>query len=542
MTFDGLFLHSMIQELESLVGARITKIHQPSTREVIFAVRHFNRSTRLLCSAHSIYARIQETTNLPQNPQEPPMFCVVLRKYLDGATIENFKQIGNDRILHIEFRNTNDLGDRIKYTLVLEIMGRHSNIILLDQNNMIIDAIKHLTIDENTRPVLPRLAYTPPPASGKLNPFTELAAMDYDTIGQTYEGISGLLAQEITYRQNLRSVLDAANTPEPTLTTANGKSYFSFLPLEHLGGSYQAFATLSELLDYYYLHLAEADRIREQTKNIAAFVQNQITKNQQKLKKLTKEQQAAQNADILQQKGNLLLSNLHQLQTGLRTITVDNYFDPELAPITIDLDPAKNGTANANSYFKRYNKAKTAQIKLAEQIELTQAEIDYFEEVAQNISIATTQNIHEIRQELELGGYLRPQVSKRKERPAKTLIDSYESPDGTMILVGKNNLQNDMVTFKKGSKTYTWLHAKDIPGSHVVICSSVVNDETLQTAALLAAYFSKSKNSANVPVDYTLISHVHKPNGAKPGFVIYTDQKTLYVTPDEATIQTIKKL
>ncbi|MGX1900283.1 putative ribosome quality control (RQC) complex YloA/Tae2 family protein [Thermolongibacillus altinsuensis] len=569
MSFDGVFTYAMTKELkQTLEGGRITKIHQPFKHELVLQIRSHGQNHKLLLSAHPSYARVHITKETYDNPAEPPMFCMLLRKHLEGSVIESIRQVDFDRIIIIETKGRNEIGDLSTKQLIIEIMGRHSNIILVEkETNTIIDSLKHLSPAVNRyRTVLPGHPYVAPPSHGKINPLeateeTVIKKLDFlagklaDQLVATFAGISPLLAKEAVFRAGLanRTTLPKSfialmddvrmNRFTPCIYTNNEKEIFYVLPLSHMEGEKKQFDTLSDMLDRFYFGKAERDRVKQQAHDLERFIINEKAKNEKKLKKLEQTLEEAKNADQYRLYGELLTANLYAIQRGMKEIEVINYYDENGATITIPLDVQKSPSENAQHYFQKYQKAKNSLQIVQEQIERTKQEIDYFENLLQQLETAAPKDIEEIREELIEGGYLRARPTKqtKKQKQTKIELERYVSSDGTEILVGKNNKQNDYLTTKLASKDDIWLHTKDIPGSHVVIRSKNPSEQTIIEAAHLAAYFSKARQSSSVPVDYTRIRYVKKPSGAKPGYVIYENQQTIYVTPDEDLVIKMKK-
>ncbi|RDI47517.1 Rqc2 family fibronectin-binding protein [Falsibacillus pallidus] len=567
MSFDGLFTRAMVHELVSTIkGGRINKIHQPYKNEIIMIIRANGKNHKVLLSAHPSYARVQLSSHSYDNPSEPPMFCMLLRKHLEGYILEDVKQIELDRIIVFDIKGRNEIGDISNKQLIIEIMGRHSNIIVVDkERNMILDSIKHVSFAVNShRAILPGQEYILPPEQHKSNPLEAsqedvLKKIDFNSgkldkqIVENFSGVSPLLAKEIIHRSGLanRQTVPAAFTSlmdgirshsyRPTLTQYDQKEAFYMLPIERLDGESKEFDSLSELLDRFYFGKAERDRVKQQGHDLERLMKNERDKNILKIEKLKQTLKEAENADQYQLFGELLTANMFALQKGMTEIDVVNYYDENGAMATIPLDPLKSPSENAQLYFSKYQKAKKAVIAVQEQIEKAHLEIEYFEGLIQQIESASPKDIEEIREELSEEGYLRIKQKKGvKKKNLKPTLEKYCSTDGTEILVGKNNKQNDYLTNKVAARDELWLHTKDIPGSHVVIRSKEPSESTILEAAVLAAYFSKAKESSSVPVDYTLVRHVKKPSGAKPGFVIYDHQQTVYVTPDADKVLSLK--
>jgi predicted ribosome quality control (RQC) complex YloA/Tae2 family protein len=568
MSFDGIFTKLMTEEIaSSLISGRINKIYQPYKNEIILLIRANGKNHKLLLSAHSSYARVQLTQESYDNPNEPPMFCMLLRKHIEGAIIENIYQIGLDRMIAIEVKGRNELGDITYKKLVIEIMGRHSNILLVDkEKNMILDSIKHISFAVNShRAILPGQPYILPPQQEKLDPFTVqeidiLRKLDFNAgkldkqLVEHFAGLSPLIAREIIFRSGLanRVTLPKAfiqimeqiqkGAIQPSITINATKEAFYFLPLENLKGETKTFSSLSDVLDRFYFGKAERDRVKQQASDLERFIQNEKDKNQKKIDKLLSTLESANKAEEYQLLGELLTANMYLLRKGMKEIKVENYYAESGETITILLDPMKSPSENAQKYFSKYQKAKNSIEIVKEQIRLAEAEHEYFDLLQQQLMSASIKDIAEIREELIEEGYIRDRQKKKPKlsNNGKPQLESYFSSDGTEILVGKNNKQNDYLTNKFAGRDEIWLHTKDIPGSHVVIRSKNPEKQTLIEAASLAAYFSKAKLSSSVPVDYTKVRYVKKPAGAKPGFVIYENQQTVYVTPDEEKVLSLK--
>ncbi|MFJ7696420.1 NFACT family protein [Lysinibacillus fusiformis] len=562
MAFDGLFTYSITADLQQLVTGRITKIHQPNAQEVILHVRANGKNHKLLFSIHSSYARVHLTEQSIENPAEPPMFCMLLRKHIEGGFISSVKQLGFDRIIIVEIESKNEIGDPIVRQLHAEIMGRHSNLLLIDkEQDKIVDSLKHLPPSVNSfRTVLPGQPYLAPPTQNKWNPLLvteeELATFFVETknakdVVTQFTGFSPLHAEELLYRMTSTSnrvqcfkefIASFANGGmSPMYVLANHKTYFSPIELTHLHGDKTVYPNVHELLDRVFFARAERDRVKQQAGDLERWLQNEIDKLALKTKKLTKDFERASKLDQFQLYGELLMANIYSFEKGVKEVTVINYYSENSEEITIPVSARKTPIENAQGYYTKYTKAKNALIMVQQQLEKTKEEITYFEMLAQQVQQASPGDIEEIREELAEQGYLKLRHSKKKKKPVKPEPERYISSTGIAISVGKNNKQNDMLTFKIAKRTDIWLHTKDIPGSHVVIHSSEPDETTLREAATLAAYFSKARESSSVPVDYTDIRQVKKPNGAKPGFVIYFEQKTLYIDPDEALILQLKK-
>ncbi|OWW60406.1 fibronectin-binding protein EfbA [Enterococcus hirae] len=567
MSFDGVFTHAMINELrETLLSGRISKIHQPYENEVVLVIRSRGKNQRLLLSAHPSYARIQITQIDYQNPDTPPNFVMMLRKHLDGAILESIEQIENDRVIHFHFTKRDELGDLQNIILIVELMGRHSTIILVNkESGKILDAIKHIGSSQNTyRSLLPGVDYIAPPEQNQLNPFSQekekvfhrLSQMDLTPKGiqQQFQGIAFDTAQELvarlTERPNEKMLVwqeffTAIDTQlSPSLYEVAEKEYFTPINYRFFDSNTQQkkmYPTLSALLDAFYQEKAEKDRAKQQGGELIRKIENELKRNRNKLKKREQTLKDSENAEDYRRDGELLTTFMAQVPRGANEVTLPNYYEED-RPITIKLDPALTPNQNAQKYFHRYQKLKNAVKLIGKQIEEAKNEIDYLESVLSQLEIAGPMDIEVIKEELTAEGYLKKKSSKKQKRKKPSQPDQYLSTDGTLILVGKNNLQNDQLSLKTAKKTDYWLHAKNIPGSHVIIKSDQPSDETITEAAELAAYFSKYRHSAQVPVDLVQVKHLRKPNGAKPGYVIYENQKTIIVTPEEEKINKMKQM
>ena len=549
MSFDGFFLHHMVEELRAeLLNGRIQKINQPFDQELVLQIRSNRQSHRLLLSAHPVFGRIQLTETTFENPAQPSTFIMVLRKYLQGAVIESIEQIENDRIVEITVSNKNEIGDDIQATLIIEIMGKHSNILLVDKSShKILEVIKHIGFSQNSyRTLLPGATYIAPPSTESLNPFTikneklfeilqtqELKAKNLQTL---FQGLGRDTANELETLLVSDKLSNFRNFfKQETKSCLTDKS-FSCVPFSNTIDDH--FSSLSQLLDTFYKDKAERDRVKQQASELIRRVENELQKNRQKLKKQEKELLATENAEEFRQKGELLTTFLHQVPNDQDQVILDNYYTNQ--PITIALDKALTPNQNAQKYFKRYQKLKEAVKYLTELIEETKATILYLESVETVLNQAGLDEIAEIREELIQTGFIRRRQREKIQKRKKP--EKYLASDGkTIILVGRNNLQNEELTFKIARKEQLWFHAKDIPGSHVVISGNLnPSDEVKTDAAELAAYYSKGRLSNLVQVDMIEVKKLNKPTGGKPGFVTYTGQKTLRVTPDSEKIQSMK--
>ncbi|MFF2484139.1 NFACT family protein [Paenibacillus sp. NPDC058071] len=582
MALDGLVIHAVTSELQRCIGARIHKIHQPTDHDIVIGLRGAGAHGKLLLSANPTYPRVHYTNASYTNPLEAPMFCMLLRKHCEGAVIEAVRQIGSERIIHIDVRHRDELGDVSFKTIVVELMGRHSNIILLDPASGVIhDGIHHVTpAISSYRIVMPGSRYEAPPEQGKTDPFSvsdEGAFMEAllkragengngddrkdsellpsQRLVSAFSGLSPLIAKEIAFRSetsggglwaDFKALLDELREKRfsPNIVTdTKGKSFFSITPLTHLTAAAAAgassFESVSECLEAYYGDKAERDTVKQRVADLIRFVHNEKTKNEKKLEKLRETLDEAHVADKYRVLGELLTAYMHQINRGDKSVRLINFYDENQAEIDIELDPLMTPSENAQRYFRRYTKHKNSIAYVTEQMELADGEIAYLASLIQQLDNAALSDTEEIREELVEQGYLRDRAKrgpKRKKASRPTLL-CYTSSEGAQIYVGKNNTQNEYLTNRLAAPSDTWLHTKDIPGSHVVIRGGDFGDATLEEAAMLSAHYSQAKSSSLVPVDYTYIRHVRKPSGAKPGFVIYDHQRTLFITPDEQRIK-----
>ena len=578
MALDGAFLSCLRRELtDALPDARVDKIYQPEREELIITLRYRGGAERLYLSAQATSPRVHFTKETPENPAQPPMFCMLLRKRLTGGRLAAIRQEGFERALYFDFDCISELGDPVRLTLAVEMMGRHSNIILIGPDGIIIDAIKRIYPDmSSVRPILPGMRYeTPPAPAGRfdLSRHTpeELTAAVKDgkdeplskVLLSLSQGLSPLSCREIAYRacggrdpqvseltaaewgkltDCIRRTQDAANGNGVPylLTKLDGTPLeYSFQPIIQYGldARGQEADSFSALLDKFYARRAAADRMRVHSHDLLRVLTNTAERVTRKLANQRQELAAAADRDTLRLYGDLINANMHLITQGADKAEVVNYFDENCALITIPLDPALSPAANARRYYKQYRKAQTAEEMLTDRITAGEAELTYIDTVFDALSRATNlRELEELRSELEEQGYLRRQKNapKKKTAPLKPL--TFRSDDGFTILVGRNNLENDRLTLRTAKGSDIWLHTKNIAGSHViVVCEGrTPPDRTLEQAAILAATHSKAADSAQVPVDYTPARYVKKPAGAKPGMVIYTDNRTAYINPDTA--------
>lgn len=555
MSFDGFFTHAMVHELDqTLTTGRVARVSQPYPAELIITIRAHRHNHALLLSANPTYPRIQITTIPYSNPAVPTNFTMTLRKYLEGAILHSIEQVGNDRIIKLTFDTRDELGDSQQLVLVSEIMARHSNISLVNhKTGKIIDTIKHVGSDQNrVRLLLPGATFVMPPKQDKLDPYlpnqlySDLVRQYQDPrelahqLQQGYEGLGTDTARDLANRLLASDHLPTAyqqfiqhfNSPDPVIINGKRKSFMVFPPLNTEEDTLQHYPTLSEMLDNYYAQKAQQDRSKELAGQVIKVIKNELKKDRRKVKKFNQQLADADAADRYRIRGEILTTYLGKLKPGMKEITLPNFYDNN-KPLKIKLAPELSPSRNAQKYFTKYDKLKASVAHVNEQMKLTNDEIAYFENIQNQIDLAEPSDIQEIRLELQQQGYIKGKKQKSKKRRKVRLSkpEQFHTSDGTLVLVGKNNLQNDRLSFKTANKNEIWLHVKDIPGSHVVIRSTDPSEQTILEAAQLAAYFSKGRDSDNVPVDYLPVKRLHKPNGAKPGFVTFTGQKTLYVTP-----------
>lgn len=548
MSFDGFFLHHLTKELqEELVYGRIQKVNQPFERELVLTIRNNRKNYKLLLSAHPVFGRVQITTADFQNPQTPNTFTMIMRKYLQGAIIESITQIENDRILEIAFSNKNEIGDNIKVTLVVEIMGKHSNIILIDKaENRIIESIKHIGFSQNSyRTILPGSTYLAPPKTEAKNPFTVSDEKLFEllqtedlaprNLQKLFQGLGRDTAENLAAQlSNDKLKQFRAFFARPCQPNMTDKSFAAVL----FDKSDKQFDSLSELLDVFYQDKAERDRVNQQSSDLIHRVQTELDKNIKKLGKQEKELLATENAEEFRQKGELLTTYLTLVPNNQDQVELDNYYTNE--KIVIALDKSLTPSQNAQRYFKKYQKLKEAVKHLTGLIQETKDTITYLESVETALNHASIYDIEDIREELVETGFVKRRTRDKRHKRKKP--EQYLASDGkTIIMVGRNNLQNDELTFKMAKKGELWFHAKDIPGSHVLIKDNLnPSDEVITDAAELAAYYSKARLSNLVQVDMIEAKKLNKPTGGKPGFVTYTGQKTLRVTPTEEKINSLR--
>ena len=572
MPLDALCLTAVAGEVRSAVqGGKIDKIYQPTRDEVVLYIRGPAGNVRLLLSANPGHPRAHLTERNRENPEQPPMFCMLLRKHLQGARILELNQPPLGRILDFRLETLDELGDRVERRLVLEAMGRSANLILLDGEGRTIDCIRRIDGDlsRGQRQVLPGLFYRLPAPPAKLNPFTLdedglRAALD-NPMGKepekllmdTFTGLSPLIAREIVFRAGgeeglVRELLKLQNAVQQNNFTAyllvrEGKPVdFSFLPILQYGPETESIRqdSFSVLLDGFYERREAAERVKQRGQDLVKAVTNARDRTARKLANQEKELTATFDREKLREQGDIITSNLHRMEKGMAVLHAQNFYDPDYGEIDIKLDPLLTPQQNAAKYYKDYNKAKKAEEMLTIQIEKGAHELEYLNSVLENIGLAEGErDLGEIRQELTDTGYLRraKTAAKREKRVAGKPME-FRSSSGLRITVGKNNSQNDQLTTKMAYKSDIWLHTQKIHGSHVILCTEgrEADDDTIVEAAKLAAWFSQAREGANVPVDHTPVKNVKKPAGARPGMGYYSTCRTVNVTPEESLVKKLR--
>lgn len=556
MAYDGLFIHSLLNSVRPLVvNGRLSKIYQPFAQDLILTFRKERKNIQLLLSANAQYPRFYVTKQAIVNPDKAPTFVMVLRKYLEGSVLQSIDQVGVDRIVNFNFSNRNELGDQVQLVLSLELMGRHSNVILYDKKSgQIIDLLKRVNPDENrVRLLLPKAKYELPPLIPGINGFkiTEaefnLKATDTDpaTLAKQFGGLDrddrqeleGYLEDDLSF-SSFKTFMDQFDKKGAFIlkTPKNKRKIFPYLPY-HLDLTKEASdPDFNHALDEFYQYQSNQDWVKQKSSQIERVIKNEHNKLTKKIVKLKKQLDQAKNSEGYRIRGEILNANLAQVKPGMSQIELPNYYDNN-KPIKIKLDTALSPARNGQKYFTRYKKLRDSIKHVKEQISIAQTNLNYFDTIQTAIDNAEPQDIDQITDELMSQGYLKkPQKPKRKKKITEKNLNKFRISSGKTVLVGKNNLQNDWLTLKKANKTDIWFHVKNIPGSHVILQSSEATDEDIKETAEIAAYFSKAKNSAHVQVDYVADKRVKKPNGAKPGFVIYTGQNSIEVTPEKERV------
>lgn len=548
MAFDGAFLHKVITELKTATDCHVDKIYQPSRDELVFLLRKKGFQKRLLISAKSGAQRVHFTENKYENPATPPMFCMLIRKYLSAARLTDIIQPDLERVAIFVFSSSNEMGDIVELRLVCELIGGKANIILVNSDGKIIDSLRHSDVESASRLILPGSTYTLPTRIKKLNPLTcgmseILNSIPESSLLSCVDGFSPLICREIENSTNSVKTLeiilnDLKNNTSPTLIydVENQPFDYTYTAISQYGYSYQNrnFESFSALLDAFYTQKETSLRINTAAKDIIKLLTNLKNRTEKKLALRLSELEKCKNRETLRIYGELIKANLFQIEKGSSFAEVPNYYSESMEMVRIPLDVSLSPQNNANKYFKEYKKTYTAEQTLKKLTQKDKEELVYFDSVLDIIERSKTlAEIAEIRIELAESGYIKQISVPKKNNNQNVAFKEFSSPEGYKILVGKNNKQNDYITTVLASKNDLWFHVKNIPGSHVVVfCKGQeLSEQTIMLAATLAAGNSKACASSNVAVDYTPIKYVKKPNGAKPGMVIYTTNKTVYVTP-----------
>lgn len=580
MPMDGLTIGFAARELDAaLAGGRIDKITQPEKDTVILLIRAGSENKRLLLCASPNNARCHLTVSTFPNPLEPPTFCMLLRKQLLGGRLQSVRQIGGDRVVYIDIDTVDELGDHVLRRLILEIMGRHSNLMLVDGQDRILEAARHVSADmSRVRQIQPGLTYLPPPAQDKLDPAritadalaSRLTAQGdiplHKALAACVSGLSNPAARELAFRilppgedraddvaaaavrltDLLRRLPEMASPRVLLSDSGDAEDVFAFPYLSRDMGRQHEFPTVSQALERYFGARDQQDRIAQKSASMLRLLKGHVERCEKKLALQEEELASAARMEEYRLMGEIINANLWQLKKGMTSAALPNFYDENGGTVTVALDIQLTPVQNAQRYFKRYQKARSARETAALQREKTLAELDYLEGILLDVGKCVGESeLEEIREELARTGYMKRVTNRRQQRALpQSKPYRYQSSDGIDILVGKNAAQNDRLT-GAARPGETWLHAKDMPGSHVIIryesdAEHPLPDRTLLEAAILAAWYSKGQRSSSVPIDYTLRRYVKKPGGAAPGKMIYTNQRTLYMTVSEADVRGIR--
>lgn len=562
MALDGIFLHLLKNEIkDKLLNCRVDKIHQPSRDELLFSFRTYNGVEKLLLSAKADCPRIQLTKQNIENPKKPPMLTMLLRKCLSSAKLVDILQDGFERILTLVFDARNELGDPVEYRIIIEIMGKYSNIILVDSEDNIIECVKKIdALKSSVREILPGLKYTLPPQQNKMNLLADDVEYIKKTVdvleeinikkskaySQVLQGVSPIVCRELDGYMTLPELKEHIFNPTPCVVITDKPNDFTFFVPKQYGDlcEIKTFDSFSLLIDYFYFEQVRIDRIRQRSNDL--FHHLSVLQERAVRKAVNRQNELKDCADKerLKTYGDLISSNLYRLEKGALFYDLENYYEDNRV-VRIPANPKLTPNQNAQKYYKEYRKKQIAQSKLNAFIAQAQEEAQYLETVIDSLSRAETDSeITAIKDELAVTGYLGRRSGKSS--PSKRLKPrKFISPEGYEIFVGRNNMQNDMLTLKTSKNYDLWFHVKDVPGSHTVITAQKdkpFTDRVIRQAAMLAAKYSKAAASSNVAVDYTVIKNVKKPNGAKPGMVIYDNYKTEYVTPNEEELSEVKEI
>ncbi len=584
MALDGIVVSSIVEQLnKEIIGCKIDKIYQPEKDEVILTIRKKGVKNKLFISANATNNRICLVKDNKENPMTAPMFCMILRKYISGGIVLKVEQVGFDRIISITISSYNDFGDLSEKTLIIELMSKHSNIILLDDNNIILDSIKRIGLDKSfVRQVLPKIDYSYPP-NNKVNPLTIdeeefkklLQKNKEENIGsfisKNFNGISYAINKEICFLSQISTSVICSDVIANDIV---GKIYNQFIEIMKLiikkdysfnvyviddklkdfsainMESFKSdkiihFDDISELLQYYYIKKDMQVRTSQKTVELRKIIVTNISRCSKKIKKQESTLKDVEDRDKYRLYGELILANLYNIKQGDKKLVAQNYYEEHSPTITIKLKENLTPNENSQYYFKKYNKCKRTFTAITMQLKESILELEHLESVKTSLTTCISEaDVNDIREELASLGIVKKRTNKKKIKLKPSKPHLYESSTGFKIYVGKNNLQNDNLSLKFAQKTDMWFHTKGIPGSHVVVVTNglELDEETLLEASLLAGYYSKAKESTGIPVDYTLIKNLKKPNGSKPGMVIYKTNNTINVTPIEGLIEKIKKI
>ena len=556
MALDGIFLYHLKNEIAQFaIDSRVDKIHQPSKDEIIINLRSRQGSKKLLLSCNADAARIHFTEFPPENPAKPPMFCLLLRKRLAGAWVTDIEQDNLERILKINFSGIDELGDKTNYSLIIEIMGKYSNIIFVGKDGKIIDSMKR--VDENKshiREVLPGVTYVAPPKQDKLNIFTddiekirEKIAQSrkgmYKAVMEAIKGISPIICREFEYGLTLDEFKKQAQNPTPTVVFTDAPKDFAFIDIKQYDNlaTINHYDTFSQLLDYFYYERVRLMRIKARSADLFKTVTTLQERAVRKAINRTQELEDCKDKETYKLFGDLIAANMYRLEKGVPYYDLENYYDNNKI-VRIPADIMLTPSQNSQKYYKEYRKKQVAESKLNEFINEANDEADYFESVIDSLSRAETDGeITAIKAELAFQGYIKKGNDKKKEQKSLKPMH-FKTRDGFDVYVGRNNIMNDKLTMKTAKNYDTWFHVQSAAGSHVICETSgnQISDGAIHDCAVIAAYFSKARESSNVAVDYTLVKNVRKPNGAKPGFVVYDPYKTEFATPTIDEVESLK--
>lgn len=556
MALDGIFLYHLKNEIAQFaIDSRVDKIHQPSKDEIIINLRSRQGSKKLLLSCNADAARIHFTEFPPENPAKPPMFCLLLRKRLAGAWVTDIEQDNLERILKINFSGTDELGDKTNYSLVIEIMGKYSNIIFVGKDGKIIDSMKR--VDENKshiREVLPGVTYVAPPKQDKLNIFTddiekirEKIAQSrkgmYKAVMEAIKGVSPIICREFEYGLTLDEFKKQAQNPTPTVVFTDAPKDFAFIDIKQYDdlATINHYDTFSQLLDYFYYERVRLMRIKARSADLFKTVTTLQERAVRKAINRMQELEDCKDKETYKLFGDLIAANMYRLEKGVPYYDLENYYDNNKI-VRIPADIMLTPSQNSQKYYKEYRKKQVAESKLNEFINEANDEADYFESVIDSLSRAETDGeITAIKAELASQEYIKKGNDKKKEQKSLKPMH-FKTRDGFDVYVGRNNIMNDKLTMKTAKNYDTWFHVQSAAGSHVICETSgnQISDGAIHDCAVIAAYFSKARESSNVAVDYTLVKNVRKPNGAKPGFVVYDPYKTEFATPTIDEVESLK--